>query len=70
MARPETEPTRQTPRIYLLTPTLTDAVEVSALADALRVAGRIADVAAVLLKPGAGDGERQSAASPGGGGLP
>jgi len=60
MARPETEPTRQTPRIYLLTPTLTDAVEVSVLADALRVAGRIADIAAVLLKPGAGDGERQS----------
>ena len=60
MARPETEPTRQTPRIYLLTPTLADDVAVSALVDALRVAGRIADVAAVLLKPGAGDGERQS----------
>ena len=60
MARTETEPTRQTPRIYLLTPAVSDDAEASALADAVRVAGTIADVAAVLLKPGAGDGDRQS----------
>jgi len=60
MARPETEPTRQTPRIYLLTPTLADDGEARALADVLRAAGRVADVAAVLLKPGSGDGARQS----------
>lgn len=54
MARPDTAPARPQPRLYLLTPPL-DGADRDAVLAAIRAAGKAADIAAVLLRPGTAD---------------
>lgn len=56
MARPDTAPARPKPRLYLLTPLL-DAADRDAVAQAIRAAGKAADIAAILLRPGRADAD-------------
>jgi len=51
MARPDAEPVRPQPRLYLFTPPL-DGADRDAVLAAIRAAGKTVDVAAVLLCPG------------------
>jgi thiamine-phosphate pyrophosphorylase len=54
MARPDTAPARPQPRLYLLTPPL-DGAHRDAVLVAISAAGKAADIAAVLLRPGTAD---------------
>ncbi|MCS0497567.1 thiamine phosphate synthase [Ancylobacter sp. MQZ15Z-1] len=60
MARSRTEPQPTAPRLYLLVPVTGAAEEIARLADTLTRAGGAVDIAAVLLRTGAADGEASS----------
>lgn len=55
-ARHDPEPERTAPRLYLLLPAAGTPEEVAAGAEAVSAAGRMLDIAAVLVRPGAATG--------------